>query len=94
MASTFIVYTENKSDILARIVLLFHRRAVRIFSLHMEPAERASLLRIEITAEVESERSVRLAGDLYKLVDVLSVANASEQCEQAGATQFANPCKT
>lgn len=79
MAHTFTVYTENKPDVLARVVLLFHRRAVRICSLQMAPAEDPEVLKIVISVEAGEEQSLRLKGDLYKLVNVLSVESAGEQ---------------
>lgn len=73
MANAFTVYGENKPDLLARVVLVFHRRAIRIHSLHMEPEERPEVLKIMIVVEASEGQAVRLAADLYKLVNVLSV---------------------
>jgi acetolactate synthase I/III small subunit len=79
MTNTFTIYAENKPDLLARVVLLFHRRAIRIHSLHMDPDERAEVLKITIAAEANEGQSVRLTADLYKLVNVLSVEIAAHE---------------
>jgi acetolactate synthase I/III small subunit len=79
MPNTLIVYTENRSDILARVAMLFHRRVVPIRSFQMAPAEDQDVLKIVITTEVEAERLVRLVADLHKLVNVISVVDASQE---------------
>jgi acetolactate synthase-1/3 small subunit len=83
MTKTLTIHAGNRPDFLARVVLLFHRRAIRIHSLHMDPDERPEVLKITIVAEASEDQSVRLAADLYKLVNVLSVETAAHELSAA-----------
>jgi acetolactate synthase small subunit len=69
MMTTFLVAAQNTRDILARVIMLFHRRAIPIYSLTMLSGENVTL-KMKITAGVEESRSLRIVADLYKLVDV------------------------
>lgn len=69
MMTTFLVDAENTRDILARVVMLFHRRAIPIHSLIMVSGRNVTL-RMKIIAGLEESRSLRIVADLYKLVDI------------------------
>jgi acetolactate synthase small subunit len=69
MMTTFFVDAESNRDVLARVVMLFHRRGIPIQSL-VVASSRSGSLRMNITAGVEEERSLRIVADLYKLVGV------------------------
>jgi acetolactate synthase I/III small subunit len=71
--TTLLVDAEAKRDVLARVVMLFHRRAVVIPSLSMAPADLSGILHMVITVEADQDQTKRLVADLHKLVNILSV---------------------
>jgi acetolactate synthase-1/3 small subunit len=73
MTTTFILQVQNDPNSLARVVMLFHRRAIRIASLTMEPTITSGTLRIELTAIAHAGQAQRMTADLHKLVNVLFV---------------------
>jgi acetolactate synthase small subunit len=72
MTTLFFVDAENKPDVLARVAMVFHRRAIPIQTLVMVPGLHDNL-RISLTAELDEDRSQRIVADLYKLVNVCLV---------------------
>jgi acetolactate synthase small subunit len=70
---TFIVEAENRPDLLARLVLLFHRLNVEIHGLRMMRRRDSPTMRLGVTVEVEVERARRIEAHLYKVVEVGSV---------------------
>jgi acetolactate synthase-1/3 small subunit len=77
MLSTFVVHTQNKPDVLARVVLMFHRRALNIEALTLTRLKESDAVRITITVEADSEQSNRIEANLHKLVDVMLVENVT-----------------
>jgi len=77
MASTFVVHTKTKPDALARVVLLFHRRALNIQALTLVRIKGAEVLRMTITVEADADQSRTIKANLHKLVDVLLVENTT-----------------
>jgi acetolactate synthase small subunit len=73
MYSTFIMRVDNKPDAMARVAMLFHRRAIRIASLFIVSSGSADAVRIEVTAIADAGQAQRIVADLYKLVNVLFV---------------------
>jgi acetolactate synthase regulatory subunit len=73
MLNTFVVYAKNKPDILARVVLLFHRRGFDIDSLTFGKMTKPNVSRITITLEAEECEACRLKSNLYNLVNVILV---------------------
>jgi acetolactate synthase-1/3 small subunit len=71
MVSTFVVHTQSKRDALARVVLLFHRRALNIETLTL--VHEADVLRMTISVEADRAQSQLIEANLHKLVDVLRV---------------------
>ena len=71
--TTFLVCAMNKSDVLARVVLLFHRCAIDIDRLTMRRPKKSSVMRMSITVRVNTDQWNRLEAILHKLFDVLSV---------------------
>jgi acetolactate synthase small subunit len=81
--TTFLVDAENMRDILARVVMLFHRKAIPIHSFIMVSG-RDGALRIKFIAGTDESRSLRIVADLYKLVGVRLVkVSASEHPREA-----------
>jgi len=70
MMVTVFIDADNKRDVLARVVMLFHRRAITIHSLVMVSGDGDDMLRMTIEAEFEETQSVRIVANLYKLVNV------------------------
>jgi len=79
MMTTFLVEAENKPDVLARIVMLFHRRAIIILSLSMIAIEDPGVVRMTATVDADQVQAERTVANLYKLVDVLSVETIGSQ---------------
>jgi acetolactate synthase-1/3 small subunit len=73
---TFVVYARRTPDVLLRVVSLFHRRAIEIEWLTVEPAKDPNILFMTIKVQVDSEQSQRIEANLYNLIDVLQVENA------------------
>jgi acetolactate synthase small subunit len=73
MTLKFVVAARNKPDVLARVVMLFHRAAVDIESIRMPVRGHGSELKITITLDGKHTNAGRMAAILEKLVDVVSV---------------------
>jgi acetolactate synthase small subunit len=86
--ATFLVEAEDKQDVLARVVMLFHRRAIVIRSFSMTPSKHPGIVRMAITVEADQVQTERTVANLYKLVNVLSVETARQKgpVEQLQAT--------
>ena len=76
--ATLTFYAERTPEVLARVVLLFHRRAIRIDSLTMESSERANVLRIFISVQPDTRGLQNIVANLYKLVEVILVEHLTE----------------
>jgi acetolactate synthase small subunit len=70
---TFVVHVRRTPEILARVILLFHRRRVQIDSLTAMSGEKPDVLRIEVTVDDDQDKAGFLEANLYKLLDVLLV---------------------
>jgi acetolactate synthase small subunit len=73
MTLKFVVAARNKPDVLARLVMLFHRAAVDIEAIRMPARAKRSELQITICFNGQQAQSQRMAAILGKLVDVVSV---------------------
>jgi acetolactate synthase small subunit len=71
--TTFLVEAEDRQDVLARVVMLFHRSAIVVRSFSMRPSEHLGAVRMAITAQVDQTQAERTVANLYKLVNVISV---------------------
>lgn len=76
----FVVYARRTPEILGRIVLLFHRRAMDIQRLTAERATDPRVVRMTIEVETDLERTRLIEANLYKLVDVFFVGD--EGCHE------------
>jgi acetolactate synthase small subunit len=84
MILKFVVVARNKPDVLARVVLLFHRAAVDIEAIRMPARGRGSELKITITLARKNPNAHRRAAILEKLVDVLSIEMISRKQSSDG----------
>jgi acetolactate synthase-1/3 small subunit len=83
MGPKFVILAQNRADVLARVVMLFHRLAVDIESIRMPARDKKGELQIAITLKGEQPQSHRVEASLYKLVDVLSVETISRDKRSA-----------
>ena len=70
---TFVIGADNRADVLARVVLLFHRLNVEIEALYMVRRPGSETMRIHLTIKANDEACLRLEAHLCKVVQVTSV---------------------
>jgi acetolactate synthase I/III small subunit len=75
---TFITYVEDRPGVLNRVVSLFRRRGYNIESLSVGRTERPDLSRITLVVDADDDTARRIEANLYKLVNVLFVADVTE----------------
>jgi acetolactate synthase-1/3 small subunit len=90
---TFVISTRRTSEVLARVVLLFHGRSTGIERLSAGPGQTPDVLRIEVTVRCEPDRAKLLEANLYKLVDVLLVERWPEDRGVRGSTGGDGNCR-
>ncbi len=78
MLHTFVVHVENKPGVLNRVASLFRRRAYNIESLTVGHTDKPGISRMTIAVDTDAGGAARLEAHLYKLVNVLHVANVSD----------------
>jgi len=69
----FVIKAENRADVLARVVLLFHRLNVEIDALYMVRRRDSETMRMSVTIQFSREGSRRIEASLYKIASVTSV---------------------
>ncbi len=74
---TFVVYVENRPGVLNRIASLFRRRGYNIESLTVGHTERPGISRMTIVSAISAGAAHRVEANIYKLVNVLSVADVT-----------------
>lgn len=79
MMNVFVVHVENKPGVLARVALLFRRRAFNIDSLTVGRTEKDDVSRMTIVVDTDHDGAKRLEAHLYKLVNVLLVEDITQQ---------------
>jgi acetolactate synthase small subunit len=82
MMTTFLVEAEDKPHVLARVVMLFHRRAIVILSFSMRPTEHPGVVRMAITVQANRIQAERTVANLYNLVNILSVEIQNDAAER------------
>src|SRR5258708_36952572 len=70
---TFVIQAENRGDVLARVVILFHRLNVEIAALYLVRRRASETERIRVTVEADRERAKRMETHLYKVERVVYV---------------------
>jgi len=78
MEHTLVVLVEDKPGVLNRVASLFRRRAFNIESLTVGHTERAGISRMTIVIDGEQTNVERVTANLYKLVNVIQVADLVE----------------
>src|ERR1700688_414789 len=77
MMHTFVVFFNNKPGGIHRIASLFRRRGYNIESLTVGHTERPGVSRMTIVSAINSGAAHRVEANIYKLVNVLSVADVT-----------------
>jgi acetolactate synthase I/III small subunit len=70
---TFVITAENRAELLARLMLLFHRLNVEIHALSMKRKRDSATMRLNVMVEVGEEHARRIEAHLYKVVEVTSI---------------------
>ena len=70
---TLVVHARKSAETLARLLSLFHRRALEIERLTADHAQDPAVWRITITVQGDEDMARRIEANLYKLEDVLLV---------------------
>ena len=76
---TFIAYMEDRPGVLNRIASLFRRRGYNIASLNVGRTHQPGISRMTMVAEADEATARLMEANLYKLVDVLSVEDITDQ---------------
>jgi acetolactate synthase-1/3 small subunit len=79
MSRTLIALVEDKAGVLARVAGLLRRRAFNIESLTVGHSEQPGLSRMTIVVESDFTGAQKVAQNLNKLVNVVSVEDVTEQ---------------
>lgn len=74
---TLAVLVENKAGVLARVADLFARRGYNIVSLAVAPTNDGEFSRITIVIDVESAPLEQIVKQLFKLINVVEIAELS-----------------
>jgi acetolactate synthase-1/3 small subunit len=75
MEHTLVVLVEDKPGVLNRVASLFRRRAFNIESLAVGHTEKHGISRMTIVIDGEQTNVERVTANLYKLVNVIQVAD-------------------
>jgi len=74
---TFIVTVEDEPGVLTRVTSLFRRRGYNITSLTVGLTERPGISRMTVVVLTDDDGARRVEANLYKLVQVISVADVT-----------------
>ncbi len=77
--STIVAHVEDRPGVLARVASLFRRRGFNIESLTVGKADEPGLSRMTIVVEGGAANVQQVARQLFKLIDVVSVVDISDQ---------------
>ncbi len=80
MLHTFVIYVEDKPGVLARVAILFRRRAFNIETLTVGRTEHPGISRMTIVVDTDERGARRIEANLYKLVNVLWIQNVTNSC--------------
>jgi len=76
---TFVAYVEDQPGVLNRIASLFRRRNFNIVSLNVGRTHEPGISRMTVVIEADDDKARRIEANLYKLVNVLSVEDITDQ---------------
>jgi len=78
-ARTFVAYVEDQPGVLNRIASLFRRRNFNIVSLTVGRTHEPGISRMTVVVEADEAKARRIEANLYKLVNVLSVEDITNE---------------
>lgn len=76
--NTIILFAENKTEVLYRIINIFLRRKITITNLHVTETEKKEIAKITITITQTQETVTKITQQLHKIIEVMT----DEQTEQ------------
>lgn len=76
---TFVAYVEDEPGVLNRVASLFRRRGYNIASLNVGRTHETGISRLTMVVEADENTARRMEANLYKLINVLSVEDITEQ---------------
>jgi acetolactate synthase-1/3 small subunit len=79
MSRTFVLHLTDDPDALNRVVLLCRRKRFSITSLTFGRTEVAGVVRMTMVVEADHEAAARLAANIAKLVDVVTVEDVTDR---------------
>jgi acetolactate synthase-1/3 small subunit len=78
-ARTIVAYVEDQPGVLNRIASLFRRRNFNIVSLTVGRTHEPGISRMTVVVEADEAKARRIEANLYKLVNVLSVEDITNE---------------
>lgn len=72
----FDISAENHPDVLARVVMLFHRLATPIQALSMKRPKNSKRMKLRVKIEADAGHADRIAASLLKVVPVISATHS------------------
>jgi len=76
---TFVAYVEDRPGVLNRVASLFRRRGYNIVSLNVGRTHEPGVSRMTFVVDADDDTAQRIEANLYKLVNVLSVEDISNE---------------
>lgn len=76
---TFVAYVEDKPGVLNRVASLFRRRNYNIISLNVGRTHEEGISRMTFQVEATADQAKRIEANLYKMVNVLSVHDITDE---------------
>lgn len=76
---TFVAYVEDQPGVLNRVASLFRRRNFNIVSLNVGRTHDPGVSRMTFVVEADDDKARRIEANLYKLVNVLSIEDITDQ---------------
>lgn len=73
MKKTFVIKVENKPGVLYRLVNVFYKRKINISAVNVFELKEKLVSQVSITAEMNEEMSQKIAKQIYKIIEVISV---------------------
>lgn len=64
---------ENKPGVLYRLVNIFYKRKINIQTVHAYEINNKSISKVSITVETSDEMVEKIAKQIYKIIEVISV---------------------
>lgn len=73
MKKTFVIKVENQPGVLYRLVNVFYKRKINISAVNAYELKDKSTSQVSITAQMEEEMVKKIAKQIYKIIEVISV---------------------